>query len=316
MNGNPSDTPNVAWEQLPWRKLERVVYRMQKRIFLASKRGDTPTVPKIQKLLMKSKAAKLLAVRRVTQDNQGKKTAGVDGVKGLTPQQRMELAANLGTTRKHRACPVRRVYIPKKNGERRPLGIPMMRSYCLSLQEVFGIPPATAWVGGDGPPIHLLVLYHIYLPLSTRPLFPLATDRLAQGLNKFWGQRNPAGTTRHGAHRLQLAQLAPLSNGRDVDIKQVCCCPRRVAPIAALPVLSRARTFRTAERDGRGVANPFDFAGGKRATFACHRALGIEQRGESLYRAGWAPTPGPARRPADWSGTVPTTFCAVGSPGE
>jgi RNA-directed DNA polymerase len=74
MTGNPSDTPNVAWEQLPWRKLERVVFRMQKRIFQANKRGDTQTVHKIQKLLMKSKAAKMLAVRRVTQDNQGKKT--------------------------------------------------------------------------------------------------------------------------------------------------------------------------------------------------------------------------------------------------
>ncbi len=73
MNGNPSDQPNVAWEQLPWKKLEVTVYRMQKRIFQASKRGDTKTVHKIQKLLMKSEAARLLAVRRVTQDNQGKK---------------------------------------------------------------------------------------------------------------------------------------------------------------------------------------------------------------------------------------------------
>src|SRR5712692_4553848 len=81
MNGNPSDQPNVAWERLPWKKLEGAVYRMQKRIFQASKRGDTKTVHKIQKLLMKSEAARLLAVRRVTQDNQGKKTAGVDGVK-------------------------------------------------------------------------------------------------------------------------------------------------------------------------------------------------------------------------------------------
>src|SRR5262249_54190251 len=95
MDGNPSDTPNVAWELLPWRKRERVVFRRQTRLFQASKRGHTQTVHKIQKLFMKSKAAKRLSVRRVTQDNQGKKTAGVDGVKGLPPQQRLDLAANL-----------------------------------------------------------------------------------------------------------------------------------------------------------------------------------------------------------------------------
>src|SRR5882762_5652665 len=91
MNGNPSDQPNVAWEQLPWKKIEEAVYRMQKRIFQASKRGDTKTVHKIQKLLMKSKAARLLAVRRVTQDNQGKKTAGVDGVKSVPPAERLKM---------------------------------------------------------------------------------------------------------------------------------------------------------------------------------------------------------------------------------
>src|SRR5713226_2455361 len=91
MTGNPSDHPNVAWERLPWKKLEVAVYRMQKRIFQASKRGDTKTVHKIQKLLMKSEAARLLAVRRVTQDNQGKKTAGVDGVKSVPPAERLKM---------------------------------------------------------------------------------------------------------------------------------------------------------------------------------------------------------------------------------
>jgi len=91
MNGNPSAQLNVAWERLPWKKLEVAVYRMQKRIFQASQRGDMKTVRKIQKLLMKSKAARLLAVRRVTQDNQGKKTAGVDGVKSVPPAERLTL---------------------------------------------------------------------------------------------------------------------------------------------------------------------------------------------------------------------------------
>src|SRR6266480_6594600 len=131
MNGNPSDQPNVAWEQLPWKKIEAAVYRMQKRIFQASKRGDTKTVHKIQKLLMKSKAARLLAVRRVTQDNQGKKTAGVDGVKSVKPQERFALAESIHPKnwKRGKAQPVRRVWIPKpgKPGERRPLGIPTIR---------------------------------------------------------------------------------------------------------------------------------------------------------------------------------------------
>jgi len=62
MNGDPSEHPNVAWEQLPWKKIEAAVYRMQKRIFQASKRGDTKTVHKVQKLLMKSKEALHMAL--------------------------------------------------------------------------------------------------------------------------------------------------------------------------------------------------------------------------------------------------------------
>jgi len=58
MNGNPSDQPNVAWERLPWKKIEVAVYRMQKSIFQASQRGDTKTVHKIQKLLMRIRSSK------------------------------------------------------------------------------------------------------------------------------------------------------------------------------------------------------------------------------------------------------------------
>ena len=79
------DPESESWRKLPWRKFEQQVYRLQKRIFRAEQRGNQRAMHKLQKLLMKSRAARLLAVRRVTQDNQGKKTAGVDGVKAVKP---------------------------------------------------------------------------------------------------------------------------------------------------------------------------------------------------------------------------------------
>ena len=85
----------VEWNQVNWRKLERKVYKLQKRIFQASQRGDVKALRRLQKTLMKSWSAKVLAVRRVTQDNTGKKTAGVDGMKSLSPAARLKLVNNL-----------------------------------------------------------------------------------------------------------------------------------------------------------------------------------------------------------------------------
>ena len=96
-DGGPSEgRPIEAWTSLPGRKLEKTVYRLQKRIFRASCRGDVPVVRSLQRLLMKSEAGRCLAVRRVTQDNRGKNTAGVDGVKAVPPAQRSRLGALLG----------------------------------------------------------------------------------------------------------------------------------------------------------------------------------------------------------------------------
>jgi N-terminal domain of reverse transcriptase len=125
----PETYPSEEWAALPWRKLEHHLYRLQKRIFKASARGDLKTVHQLQKWLMKSRSARLLAVRRVTQDNQGKKTAGIDGVKSVSPAGRLALAEAIHPNRMNmrKPKPLRRVWIPKPaKAEQRPLGIPVL----------------------------------------------------------------------------------------------------------------------------------------------------------------------------------------------
>ena len=124
-------TTTYEWRTLPWRQLERRVFKLQKRIYQASLRGDVKTVRRLQRLMMKSWSAKCLAVRRVTQDNQGKKTAGIDGVASLSPEDRLTLVGNLQLGDK--TAPSRRVWIPKPGTtEKRPLSIPTM--YARALQ--------------------------------------------------------------------------------------------------------------------------------------------------------------------------------------
>jgi RNA-directed DNA polymerase len=113
------------WNTLNWRAIEKSVFKLQKRIYQASRRGDVKTVHRLQRLLLHSWSAKCLAVRKVTQDNRGKKTAGIDGVKNLSPANRMRLVQILHLHAK--AHPVRRVWIPKRGTtEKRGLGIPVM----------------------------------------------------------------------------------------------------------------------------------------------------------------------------------------------
>ncbi|MGB3651997.1 MAG: reverse transcriptase N-terminal domain-containing protein [Rivularia sp. (in: cyanobacteria)] len=78
--------PMYEWNTIPWRKLEKNVFKLQKRIYQASRRGDNQQVRRLQRLLIKSWSTKVLALRRVTQDNTGKKTAG-DGL--IITQQRL-----------------------------------------------------------------------------------------------------------------------------------------------------------------------------------------------------------------------------------
>ncbi|MHC0068369.1 group II intron reverse transcriptase/maturase [Nostoc sp. UIC 10890] len=115
--------PEYNWNEIPWKKLERRTFKLQKRIYQASSREDVKAVRRLQKTLMNSWSAKCIAVRRVTQDNSGKNTAGVDGIKSIKPSERLNLVKRLKLTGKSK--PTRRLWIPKPGtDEKRPLGIP------------------------------------------------------------------------------------------------------------------------------------------------------------------------------------------------
>lgn len=128
------------WKDLPWKRIERAVFKLQKRIYQASLRAEVKTLHRLQRLLLHSHWAKLLATRKITQDNGGKHTAGVDGVKSLSAKARLVLAHCLQITRK--AKPVRRIWIPKPGkAEKRPLGIPTISDRICQTLVKFALEP-------------------------------------------------------------------------------------------------------------------------------------------------------------------------------
>jgi RNA-directed DNA polymerase len=116
----------LDWDAVNWRAVEEDVRRLRQRIFTATKAGDLKKVRSLQRLMLRSRSNVLLSVRRVTQDNAGRTTAGVDGEVMTTSYGRARLVEwMLNETEPWQARPVRRVFIPKSNG-RRPLGIPVI----------------------------------------------------------------------------------------------------------------------------------------------------------------------------------------------
>lgn len=127
------------WHQIAWYPVQREVRRLQVRIVKAQQAGKPGKVKALQRLLTHSFSGKALAVRRVT-ENQGNRTAGVDGVTWETPAQK---AAAIGALRArgYQPRPLRRVYIPKASGKMRPLGIPTLHDRAMQALYLLAVQP-------------------------------------------------------------------------------------------------------------------------------------------------------------------------------
>jgi RNA-directed DNA polymerase len=126
------------WQSVNWGRAFRVVRNLRQRIFKATRLANWRRVRNLQRLLLKSYSNILLAVRRVTQINAGKHTPGIDKLLVKTGPAKAILVDALRQEIPWKPLAARRVYIPKSNGKRRPLGIPTVYPYCTSFNSFWG----------------------------------------------------------------------------------------------------------------------------------------------------------------------------------
>ena len=129
------------WRSIDWKNVEEKVREIQNRIAKAAKLKRWRLVKRLQRLLTHSYFAKLLAVKRVT-ENHGKNTTGIDGVRWPTPESKLAAARSL-EKKGYKAKALKRVFIPKKNGKKRPLGIPTMKDRAMQALYLLALEPVS-----------------------------------------------------------------------------------------------------------------------------------------------------------------------------
>jgi RNA-directed DNA polymerase len=137
--------PVTDWHGINWSQVFHTVRRLQAHIVKATQAGRWGTVKALQHLLTHSFSAKALAVRRVT-ENQGKRTPGIDRVVWDRPAKKLAAVYAL-KQRGYRAQPLRRVYIAKSNGKKRPLGIATMTDRAMQMLYLFAVDPIAETTG-------------------------------------------------------------------------------------------------------------------------------------------------------------------------
>jgi len=138
-----SITASELWKSFKWKKFQKILFRLQKRVYKAVQVGDKRKARSLQKLILKSQAAKLLAIRQVTQLNAGKKTAGIDGKASLSFEERLALAVELmqhHNNWKHKG--LREIPIPKKDGTTRMLKVPTIADRAWQCLAKYALEPA------------------------------------------------------------------------------------------------------------------------------------------------------------------------------